>query len=110
MLRECSPELRELTLKSAGLLEELGHRVDHLEKPPVPDSFADDFVLYWGLLAMGQIQLSRRAIGDAFDVTRLDNLSRGLDRHARRNMHRLPLALMRLARRAAAHCAPRPNL
>jgi amidase len=98
LLRECSPELRELTLKSAGLLEELGHRVDHLEKPPVPSSFAHDFVLYWGLLAMGQIQLDRRAIGEDFDVTRLDNLSRGLDRHARRNLHRIPLALMRLAR------------
>jgi amidase len=97
VVRECSPELRELTLKSAALLEELGHQVDHLEKPPVPASFASDFVLYWGLLAMGQIRLNRRAIGDAFDVTRLDNLSRGLDRHARRNMHRLPLALLRLA-------------
>ena len=104
LLRECSPELRELTLKSAGLLEELGHRVDHLEKPPVPSSFVPDFVLYWGLLATGQIQLNRRAIGDAFDVTRLDNLSRGLDRHARRNLHRIPLALTRLAR-ARRHTA-----
>ena len=103
LLRECSPELRELTLKSAGLLEELGHRVDHLEKPPVPDSFASDFVLYWGLLAMGQIQQNRRAI-DGFDVSRLDNLSRGLDRHARRNLHRIPLALVRLAR-ARRHTA-----
>ncbi len=104
LLRECSPELRELTLKSAGLLEELGHRVDRLEKPPVPSNFASDFVLYWGLLAMGQIQLNRRELGDAFDVTRLDNLSRGLDRHARRNLHRIPLALARLAR-ARRHTA-----
>ncbi len=59
VLRECSAEVRELTLKTAGLLEELGHRVDHVETPPVPASFAADFVLYWGLLAMGQIQLSR---------------------------------------------------
>jgi amidase len=104
LLRECSPEVRELTLKSAGLLEELGHRVDHLEKPPVSSSFAADFVLYWGLLAMAQIRLNRRAIGDAFDITRLDNLSRGLDRHARRNLHRMPLALARLAR-ARRHTA-----
>jgi amidase len=97
LLRECSPEVRELTLKSAALLEELGHRVDHLDKPPVSKSFAADFVLYWGLLAMGQIQQNRRAI-DGFDVSRLDNLSRGLDRHARRNLHRIPLALVRLAR------------
>jgi len=96
LLRESSPEVRELTLKSAGLLEELGHRVDHLEKP-VPSSFVSDFVLYWGLLAMGQIQQNKRAF-DGFDVTRLDNLSRGLDRHARRNLHRMPLALIRLSR------------
>jgi amidase len=97
LLRESSPEVRELTLKSAGLLEELGHRVDHLEKPPVPSSFVSDFVLYWGLLSMGQIQQNKRAF-NGFDVTRLDNLSRGLDRHARRNLHRIPLALLRLSR------------
>ena len=97
LLRESSPEIRELTMKSAALLEELGHRVDHLEKPPVPQSFVSDFVLYWGLLAMGQIQQNKRAF-DEFDVSRLDNLSRGLDRHARRNLHRIPLALLRLSR------------
>ncbi len=97
LLRESSPEVRELTLKSAALLEELGHRVDHLEKPPVPASFVSDFVLYWGLLAMGQIQQNKRAL-EGFDVTRLDNLTRGLDRHGRRNLHRLPLALIRLSR------------
>jgi amidase len=97
LLRESSPEVCELTLKSAGLLEELGHRVDHLERPPVPDNFVPDFVLYWGLLAMGQIQQNKRTF-EGFDVTRLDNLSRGLDRHARRNLHRVPLALLRLSR------------
>ena len=56
LLRESSPEVRELTLKSAALLEELGHRVVHLEKPPVPSSFVSVFVLYWGLLATGGIQ------------------------------------------------------
>ena len=94
LLRECSAEVRELTLKTAGLLEELGHRVDHVDKPPVPTSFASDFLLYWGLLALGQIHLSRSEAG--FDRSRLDNLTLGLDRLARRNMHRLPLALMRL--------------
>jgi amidase len=94
VLRESSAEVRELTLKTAGLLEELGHRVDHVEKPPVPTSFASDFLLYWGLLALGQIHLSQTAAG--FDRSRLDNLTLGLDRHARRNLHRLPLALMRL--------------
>jgi amidase len=107
LLRECSAEMRELTLKTAGLLEELGHRVDHIEKPPVRSSFPADFVLYWGLLSMGQIQVSRREFGRAFDRTRLDNLTLGLDRHARRNLHRIPLAIMRLrsARRLTARFA-----
>jgi amidase len=94
--RECSPELRGLTLKSAGLLEELGHRVDHVENPPVPSSFAVDFVLYWALLATVQLHAIRRAFGDTFDRSRLDNLTLGLDRYARRNMHRVPVAIMRL--------------
>jgi amidase len=105
VLRECSAEMRELTLKTAGLLEEIGHRVDHVQKPPVPTSFAADFLLYWGLLARGQIRLSQTAAG--FDRGRLDNLTLGLERHARRNLHRLPLALMRLrlARRHTARFA-----
>jgi amidase len=102
LLRDCSTEVRDLTLKTAALLEELGHRVDHVDKPPVPSSFAADFLLYWGLLALGQVQMSGRAAG--FERTRLDNLTLGLDRLARRNLHRLPLALIRL-RAAHRHTA-----
>jgi len=96
--RECSPEVRELTLKTAGLLEELGHRVEHIDEPPVPASFADDFVLYWGILAMAMVRAGRRAFGETFDRTRLDSLTLGLDRHTSRNVHRLPLAIVRLRR------------
>lgn len=53
VLREASPEVRQLTLKLAGLLEELGHRVEHVDHPPAPASFVDDFVLYWGFLGPG---------------------------------------------------------
>ncbi|MDT5351272.1 MAG: amidase, partial [Mycobacterium sp.] len=70
--RECSPELRKLTLESAALLEELGHHVEHVDKPPVPLSFVGDFVLYWGLLSLVQVRMGRRAFGDTFDRTRLD--------------------------------------
>ncbi|MBV9350380.1 MAG: amidase [Mycobacterium sp.] len=94
--RECSPEVRELTLKSAGLLDELGHRVEYVDTPPIPASFAVDFVLYWALLAMAQVRTGRRAFGDSFDRALLDNLTLGLDRHASRNLHRLPLVIMRL--------------
>jgi amidase len=96
VLRECSPELRELTLKTAGLLEELGHRVEHIDQQPVPDTFVDDFVLYWGFLALAQVRSGRRAFGKSFDRSKLDALTLGLDRHTSHNLHRLPRAIMRL--------------
>ncbi len=96
--RECSPQMRELTLKSAGLLEELGHRVEHVEDHPVPASFSDDFVLYWGFLALAQVRTGRRLFGKTFDRTRLDALTLGLERHTSRNLHRLPAVIMRLRR------------
>ncbi len=96
--RECSPRVRELTLKSAGLLEELGHRVEHVDEPPVPASFVDDFILYWGFLALAQVRSGRHMFGKTFDRTRLDSLTLGLERHTARNIHRLPGAIMRLRR------------
>jgi amidase len=96
VLRECGQELRELTLKSAGVLEELGHRVEHIDQHPVPDSFVDDFILYWGFLALMQVRTGRRVFGKTFDRTRLDALTLGLERHTGRNLHRLPGAIIRL--------------
>lgn len=96
--RECSPALRELTLKSAGLLEELGHRIEHVDEPPVAASFVDDFVLYWGFLALAQVRGGRHMFGETFDRSRLDCLTLGLMRHTSRNLHRLPLAITRLRR------------
>lgn len=96
--RECGSELRELTLKSAGVLEELGHRVEHIDAHPVPDSFVDDFILYWGFLALMQVRTGRRVFGDTFDRTRLDALTLGLERHTARNLHRLPGVILRLRR------------
>jgi amidase len=96
--RESHPEVRELTLKTAAQLEELGHRVEYIDNTWVPASFVDDFVLYWGLLSLGQVSMGRRAFGNTFDRTRLDNLTLGLRRHARGNLHRVPLAIRRLRR------------
>ena len=74
-----SPEVAELTLKTAALLEELGHRVEQVE-PPAPASLPDDFLLYWSLLAMFVVRTGRRT-GRSWDPTRLDNLTLGLARH-----------------------------
>ncbi|MGV0792733.1 amidase [Mycolicibacterium sp. XJ1819] len=95
--REASPEVRELTLKTAALLEELGHRVTQIDNP-VPQQFMNDFLLYWSFLAFALVRGGRRTFGPSFDRTRLDNLTRGLERFAGRNLHRLPMAIARLAR------------
>jgi amidase len=98
MHRECGPEVRELTLKTAALLEELGHRVELTDHIPAPPSFQEDFVLYWGFLALAQVSTGRRTLSDTFDRSRLDALTMGLHDHTRRNIHRLPLAIARLRR------------
>lgn len=94
---DASPEVTQLTHKTAGLLEELGHRVTPVE-PPVPASLPEDFLLYWALLAMAVVRTGRRHHGRSWDPSRLDNLTLGLDAHARRNLHRLPAAIWRLKR------------
>lgn len=96
--RECSPLVRELTLKTAELLEELGHHVEYLDGNPIPRRFVDDFLMYWAFLAMTLVRTGRRTFGETFDRDRLDNLTLGLYHHARRNIHRLPIALTRLGR------------
>ncbi len=96
IVRDASPEFRELTLKTAALLEELGHKVTEIDNP-VPDRFNDDFLLYWQFLAFAIVRGGRRMFGPSFDRTKLDNLTLGLDRDAARNLHKLPLAIARLS-------------
>ncbi|WP_445169654.1 amidase [Mycolicibacterium sp. Dal123E01] len=97
VIRDCSPEVKELTLKTATQLETLGHRVEYLDEVPIPKSFVNDFVLYWAFLAMAQVRMGPRTFGPSFDRNRLDNLTLGLEKHAVRNLHRVPLAIARLA-------------
>jgi amidase len=95
--RGANPEVAELTLKTARLLEELGHHVE-LADPPVEHSFPDDFLLYWSSLSLVLLRAGRRLHGSSWDPSRLDSFTRGLARHARRNLHRVPGATRRLRR------------
>lgn len=97
IVRDAAPEVRDLTLKTAALLEELGHRVTPIGNP-IPNHFKDDFLDYWAFLAFASVRGGRRTAGPSFDRDRLDNLTLGLDRRAARRLYRLPLAIARLAR------------
>jgi amidase len=90
-----SPEVEELTRHTAELMESLGHHVEWMAQP-VPASFRDDFLAYWGLLASGVVASGRLAHGRSWDASRLDGMTHGLDRYCRRHLARLPGALTRL--------------
>jgi amidase len=95
--RDSTPEVADRTAKTAALLEELGHKVEPIASP-APAQLRDDFLLYWSLLAFGIMVSGRRENGRTWDPSQLDNLTRGLARHARRNLHRVPGAIRRLRR------------
>lgn len=97
IVREAGPEVCEVTTKTVALLEELGHRVTPIDNP-IPERFMGDFLLYWSLLSFALVRGGRRTFGASFDRARLDNLTLGLEAHAARNLHRLPVATARLAR------------
>ena len=95
--RGADAEVTALTEDTARLLEDLGHTVVEAEAP-VPASFRDDFLLYWGSIALALLSGGRRQHGRSWARAHHDNLTFGLARHARRNLHRLPGAILRLRR------------
>ncbi len=99
--RRASPEVTELTLEVAAVLEELGHRVEQVDAPVEP-TFPDDFLLYWSSLALFLLRSGRRMHGRSWEPGNLDSLSHGLAAHARRGLHRMPGAIRRLRRSSRA--------
>jgi amidase len=95
--RGANPEVTELTLKVAKVLEELGHHVEPVDAPVAP-SFPDDFLLYWSSMALFLKRGGRRLHGRSWNPANLDHISHGLAAHARRHLHRLPGAVRRLRR------------
>lgn len=93
--RTATPEVADLTWQTARLLEDLGHHVTAVDAP-VPDSFAEDFLLYWAFLSLFLTRTGRRTFGRDWDASLCDNLTLGLADHARRRLHRLPVAIARL--------------
>lgn len=82
---------------TARQLEAQGHRLERIAMP-VDERFAVDFLHYWGLLALLISVTGKQIIDRSFDPARLDALSVGLRRHARRRLLELPVVLARLRR------------
>ena len=93
--RTTDDETAQTVEKTAALLEELGHKIELVEAP-VPDSFEDDFLLYWSAMALALSAGGKVAFNRTYDRRLNDNLTKGLARHAAKNAWRLPLAIARL--------------
>jgi amidase len=100
--RSASPEVTELTLKTAALLESLGHHVEEAALPVSP-AFQDDFLLFWGTIAVALLRRGRRLHGPSWRAANHDEFTKGLAAHSSRRLHRLPMAIARLraSRRSA---------
>ena len=93
--QQTDPETLAVVTATAELLESLGHHVEEVQAP-VPAGFEDDFLRYWALLALVLTSTGKRNLDPGFDLARCDNLTRGLVRKARRELHRMPASILRL--------------
>ncbi|WP_370262511.1 amidase [Limnobacter sp.] len=92
---DSAPECVDAVQKAAMLCEQLGHEVREIA-PPVPAQFADDFLLYWGMLAASVVHFGRFAVDRKMNPAQLEPLTHGLAKHFTRNLHRFAFALRRL--------------
>ncbi len=94
-------ETSRAVLDAAALLEDLGHTVEETALPVSP-SFAEDFARYWALLGL-LATATGRVLDRQFDVTRTDNLTRGLAARSRHELPRVPQMVYRLRRATATY-------
>ena len=90
-----TPEVRELIIKMASLLEELGHKVDEI-KIPIQTSFIDDFILYWSFLAFTIPTFGKQKVYRKLDEQKLEPFTKGLSKYFKQNIFKLPMSLLRL--------------
>lgn len=88
---------RAVVEATAKAFESMGHQIEPMAMP-VPDSFPDDFKLYWAMLAFGVRTNGKKLMHPSFDKRRVDGLTVGLDKHFKKQFYRLPATLWRLRR------------
>lgn len=91
---------RSEILRVAGVLEELGHRVESIPNP-FPARFSSDFMLLWAYAPFLLSTAGKRIVGPEFDRSQLEPWTRWLVSHFRRRAVTAPAAFRRLRRFAA---------
>lgn len=86
---------RNAVLDTASLLESLGHDIVETTLP-IDSRFVKDFTLYWGFLAFMACRMGKKTLSPNFDVSQVDNLTRGLADLYKKNFYHTPFMLHRL--------------
>lgn len=95
ILTKACDETRAAVLAVAKTLEGSGHKVEEIAVP-APASFAEDFTMYWCLLAFGVETMGKRLFGAEFDKKKLDGLTLGLSGRFKKGFWKVPFAVHRL--------------
>lgn len=90
------PETLAATERTAQVLESLGHSVERMMQKPVKPAFVNDFIDYWGFLALMTGALGKRKFGKQFDAEKFDGFTKGLASRFRARGWRIPMVLYRL--------------
>ncbi len=88
---------RAVVENTAKQLEQLGHTVEPIAVP-VDAQFIDDFLVYYGFLALSLQTAGKFMFSRDFDKQKLEPLTRGLARYTRKRLLKLPGAIHRLRR------------
>jgi amidase len=89
------PESADAVRRAAALCEELGHSVKEIHCP-CNAQMADDFILYWGLLAFSFRYFGKLLVGPGFDSSKLEDWSLNLSRYFQKNILKAPATIKRL--------------
>ena len=80
---------------AAKLCQNLGHEVTEIAYPFKP-ALADDFLLYWAMLAFSFNNFGRSIYRSRINKNKLERLTVGLSKHFQKNIYKMPMALKRL--------------
>ncbi len=87
----------EQVVKTAGICEELGHRVEEIPFP-FHGQVMDDFFIYWAFMAFSVHRFGEKALKRPVDKDKLEKFTKGLSRHYLKNIYKTPFVIRRLRR------------
>jgi amidase len=91
----CHSESADLVRGTGELCEELGHTVKEIPCP-CDAQMADDFILYWGMMAFSLRFCGKFIITCGFDRSKLENWSIDISRHFQKYFLKAPSTIKRL--------------